>query len=284
MVIAVASGKGGTGKTTVAANLATSLHDTAVTLIDCDVEEPNCHLFITPSSVQSEPHTVYVPVVDNGACTACGACSRLCQFKAIITIKDSTLVFPELCHSCRGCQIVCPEGAISQGSRKTGEILYGDADHIRLIWGSLRIGEAMAVPLIGSVLEQGTAFGKERTIIIDAPPGTSCPVIEAVKNADFTILVTEPTPFGLNDLKLAVGMTRELSLPMGVVINRSTSGDRSVHAYCREEHIPILLEIPDDRRIAEAYSQGILMVDALPEYREKCIALIDTISGKAADR
>ncbi|MBN2417682.1 ATP-binding protein [bacterium] len=284
MIIAVASGKGGTGKTTVAANLAKTLTDRRVTLIDCDVEEPNCHLFINPAPVQTEPHTVYVPSVDKTACTACGACSTLCQFKAIITIKDSTLVFPELCHSCRGCEIVCPENAISEGSRETGQIHRGESDHITLVWGSLRIGEAMAVPLISSVLERGTAFGRERTVIIDAPPGTSCPVIEAVKGADFTVLVTEPTPFGLHDLKLAAGMTRKLSLPMGVVINRSTSGDRGVHDFCRDEAIPVLLEIPDDRRIAEAYSNGILMVDALPEYREQFRSLLETITRKAAGR
>ncbi len=281
MIIAIASGKGGTGKTTIAANLAKTMADNNVTLLDCDVEEPNCHLFLNPVKIKSTPHTVYVPEVDKELCTGCGKCAELCQFKAIINIKDRALVFPELCHSCKGCEIICPENAISEGSRQTGELHNGYSGTLRLIWGSLRIGEAMAVPLISSVLEAGLSKNSTQVTIIDAPPGTSCPVIEAVKKADFTVLVTEPTPFGLNDLKLAVGMVRTLSIPLGVVINRSTTGDSGVADYCREENIPILLEIPDDRRIAEAYSNGILMIDAFPEYLEKFNNLYQTIQEKA---
>lgn len=282
MIIAVASGKGGTGKTTIAANLAKTIAEKNVTLLDCDVEEPNCHLFLNPVRVQTDGHTVYVPQVDKDRCTGCGKCSELCQFKAIINIKDRALVFPELCHSCKGCEIICPENAISASSRQTGELHTGFADPLRLIWGSLRIGEAMAVPLIGTVLETGLTKEPTSVTIIDAPPGTSCPVIEAVKEADYAVLVTEPTPFGLNDLKLAVGMVRTLNIPLGVVINRSTTGDKGVVDYCRAENIPLLLEIPDDRRIAEAYSKGVLMVDAFPEYQEKFSTLYQTIEEKAA--
>jgi len=282
MIIAVASGKGGTGKTTIAANLAKTIAKKDITLLDCDVEEPNCHLFLNPAKIDTKPHHTYVPEVNKKLCTGCGKCAELCQFKAIINIKNSTLVFPELCHSCKGCEIICPEKAISAGSRQTGEIHTGFSDSLKLIWGSLKIGEAMAVPLISSVLDTGLSGNSSPITIIDAPPGTSCPVIEAVKQSDFTLLVTEPTPFGLNDLKLAVGMIRTLKIPFGVVINRSTTGDQKVTEYCQQENIPLLLEIPDDRRIGEAYSKGILMIDAFPEFREQFNNLFIKINEKVA--
>ena len=267
ITIAVASGKGGTGKTTVATNLAKVLEDQGVTLLDCDVEAPNSHLFLEPRIEREETHYTFIPVVDEGKCTACGKCSELCQFHAIMTIKDKVLVFPELCHGCEGCKLICPEGAISDGRKEVGSVIEGFAGKIRMVYGKLRIGEAMSPPLIREVKQVGLSNDGFGITIIDAPPGTSCPVIESVKESDVIILVTEPTPFGLHDLKLAVDMVRTLGIPLGVVINRSTVGDRSVWQYCKEEAIPILLEIPDDRKIAEAYSRGEMAVEALPQYR-----------------
>ncbi len=267
MIIAMASGKGGTGKTTLATNLARVLEDRGVIFIDCDVEEPNGHLFLKPAMDKERPYHTFIPVVDPVKCTACGKCSELCQFNAIATIKDKVLVFPELCHACEGCKLICPEDAISDGQKEVGVIAEGSAGKIRFAHGRLRIGEVMSPPLIREVKRVGLSANDSRIVLIDAPPGTSCPVISAVEGCDFVVLVTEPTPFGLHDLKLAVEMVRVLGIPFGVVINRSTVGDRNVWQYCDDEGIPILMEIPDDRDIAVAYSQGTLLVDALPEYR-----------------
>ncbi|MFC1683692.1 ATP-binding protein [Candidatus Zixiibacteriota bacterium] len=285
MIIAIASGKGGTGKTTLATNLAMSLarRNQAVQLLDCDVEEPNCHLFLRPVIEMTETISLPVPEVDRQRCTGCGECGRICQFSAILSIKDVVLTFPELCHGCGGCGMVCPEGAISEVPREIGVLEEGQVDGIQFVHGRLRIGEAMSPPLIREVKERISLRG---TSVIDAPPGTSCPVIEAVKGSDVCLLVTEPTPFGLNDLKLAVGMVRALELPHAVIINRADVGDREVLKYCRREEIDVLLEIPNDRRIAESYSRGELIVDALPEYREDFQGLLEKIfqlrSGKEA--
>jgi len=267
MIIAIASGKGGTGKTTVATNLAKVLENKNVMLLDCDVEEPNSHLFLRPVIEKEWAYRTFIPKVDLETCTFCGKCSELCQFGAIVTIKKNVLVFPELCHSCEGCKLICPVDAISDDLKDVGTILVGSSGNIRFIHGRLNIGEALAPPLIREVKKIGLRQ-KSDVLVIDSPPGTSCPVIEAVKGSDFILLVTEPTPFGLNDLKLAVEMVRALSIPFGVVINRSTTGDRKVWQYCEEESIPILLEIPDDREIAVAYSHGQLMIEAIPEYRK----------------
>ncbi len=268
MIIAVASGKGGTGKTTVVTNLAWLLKSEGVTLLDCDVEEPNSALFLRPKWEESNSFRQFVPEVDLEKCTYCGQCSQLCQFGAIITVKENILVFPELCHSCLGCKRICPVDAIGDGERELGTVSVGRAGAIRFVQGELRIGEAQAPPLIREVKLRGIVPARKNVVLIDSPPGTSCPVIEAVKGSDLVVLVTEPTPFGLHDLKLAVEMVRTLKLRCGLVINRSTIGDRKVWSYCQEENIPILLEIADDRRIAEVYSRGELVVEALPEYRK----------------
>jgi MinD superfamily P-loop ATPase len=281
MIIAIASGKGGTGKTTVATNLAVSLarRNRAVQLLDCDVEEPNCHLFLRPGIETAETVGLPVPEVDEEKCTGCGQCARICQFSAIACVKKKVLVFPELCHGCGGCIRVCPEGAITEVERQIGMVELGQADGIEFIHGRLRIGEAMSPPLIravkGHIRDRGTS-------IIDAPPGTSCPVIEAVKDCHVCLLVTEPTPFGLNDLKLAVGMVRSMGLPHGVIINRADVGDRKVTEYCRGEGIEILMEIADDRRIAQGYSRGELIVDLLPEYEQQFQRLTEKIEALAA--
>ena len=265
MIISVASGKGGTGKTTVATNLAVSL-ETDVQLLDCDVEEPNSSLFIRPSIEEVKTITTPVPEVDMGKCSLCGKCGEICQFKAIVVIGKTVLTFPELCHSCGGCIEVCPEKAISEAERELGTIKRGHRNGLEFVQGELRVGEAMAPPMIKKVREYTRP---ESVTIIDAPPGTSCPVIASMKGADFVLLVTEPTPFGLHDLKLAVGAVRVLGIPCGLVINRSGIGNDQVKRYAEEEGVPLLLEIPFDRHIAEAYSKGEMIVELIPEWKEK---------------
>ncbi len=263
MIITIASGKGGTGKTTLATNLAAAVAE-PVQLLDCDVEEPNAHLFLQPDIQQSFEIKVEVPEIDPDKCTYCGKCQEICQFNAIAILPDTALTFPELCHSCGGCFLVCPEDAVLSRHRTVGLLEIGVRDHIRFVHGRLRVGEAMAVPLIKRVKAEAHPDG---LIIIDAPPGTSCPVMASLWGSDAVVLVTEPTPFGLNDLELAVGAVRELQLPLGLVINRSDIGDRRVHDYAARENLPILLEIPFDREAAGAYARGQLLVEALPPWR-----------------
>ncbi len=264
MIIAVASGKGGTGKTTVTVNLA-RVCGTAVHLLDCDVEEPNAHLFLG-GELCGEPETISIPVpeVDEALCDGCGECSRFCAYKALAVLAKRVLVFPEMCHGCGGCRLVCPKGAIREVPKRIGVAETLRSGDITLIQGRLDVGVAMSPPLIRAVKAK---IPKEGDAILDAPPGTSCPVIATLRETDYVVLVTEPTPFGLHDLRLAVAVVRELRLPFGVVVNRAGSGDDRVQDYCRDEWIPVLAEIPDDRRIAEAYSRGEMMVDTLPEYR-----------------
>jgi len=270
VILAIASGKGGTGKTTVAVNLA-RVADEPVQLLDCDVEEPNAHLFLRGSPGKEEVVEILIPAVDGSLCDACGECGRICQYHAIVQLKGPPLVFPDLCHGCGGCARVCPTGAIREAGRRIGVIGTLTAGAISLIQGRLDVGVAMVPPLIRAVKARRSA---DLPAILDAPPGTSCPVIVTLRGADGAILVTEPTPFGLHDLTLAVDMIRALGLPFGVVVNRVGVGDGRVHEYCRAQGIPILLEIPDDRRIAEAYSRGKLIVEALPEYRGHFVRLL----------
>ena len=277
MIISIASGKGGTGKTTVATNLAISL-ESDVQILDCDVEEPNCHLFIDPAIEEVRTVTTPVPKVDEERCTLCGKCADICQFKAIVVIGETVLPFPELCHSCGGCIEVCPEKAISETGRELGVIERGYKNGLGFVHGRLRVGEAMSPPLIRKV----RSFAQpDMLTIIDAPPGTSCPVIAAMKGTDFVLMVTEPTPFGLHDLKLAVGAVKLLEIPCGLVINRSDMGDDQVRTYAEQENLPILMEIPFDRRIAEAYSRGKLIVEVMPEWQEKFLGLYRHIKEMA---
>jgi len=269
MIVAVASGKGGTGKTTVAASLAW-VWDRPLASVDLDVEEPNLHLFLKPQITGCETAVMEVPVADESKCTYCRACADLCQFKAISVLGSVLLTFPEMCHGCGGCIAVCPEKALYPGSRELGQISWGKAaGRIAFFMGRLRVGEAMSPPLMRAVmakLTQGLPAGG-CDIIIDAPPGTSCPAINAVLPSDKILLVTEPTPFGFHDFRLAHEAFTPLGKTMGVVINRAGLGDRSVYDYCRSEKLPILAEIPFDRRLAEAYSKGLVLAEALADMR-----------------
>jgi MinD superfamily P-loop ATPase len=273
MIVAVASGKGGTGKTTVAVNMAAALSRAkfSIRLVDCDVEEPNAHIFLRPIMMSRESAFVPVPLVDEEKCDGCGRCGEACRFSAIVALGAKAITFPALCHSCGGCVMACPKKAITESGREIGAIEKGMSQGIEFIHGYLKIGEAMSPPLIRAVKKQGACDG---VTIIDAPPGTSCPVIQAVRGSDYVILVTEPTPFGLHDLNLAVETVRQLGIPCGVVVNRVGIGDSRTHDYCALHDIPIIGEIRDDRRVAEAYSRGELLIDALPHLQEEFLGII----------
>lgn len=278
MIIAVASGKGGTGKTTVATNLARALGPRAQ-LIDCDVEEPNAHLFLKPSIDRTSEVTLPVPEVNLHQCTFCGECGAFCKYSAIVVVGKNILSFPELCHGCGGCTRVCPAEAIREVPRVLGSLEEGLSGELLTVTGRLRVGEAMSPPLIKAARKRARA---ERVVILDAPPGTSCPVIATIKGADYCLLVTEPTPFGLNDLKLAVEVVRSLKVPHGIVVNRADLGNGEMDEYCREESLPVLMKIPEDRRIAEAYSRGEMIVEVFLEYGERFLGLFHRIQEELA--
>ena len=279
MIISVASGKGGTGKTLVATSLALSLRGRdSVQLLDCDVEEPNDHVFLKPAISRSEVVSIPVPKVDEGKCTYCGKCAEVCAYNAVAVFQEKVLIFPELCHGCGACSYLCPESAISEEGKEIGVVELGHSDGVEFVHGRLSIGEAMAVPIIRRVKEHASSKG---TVIIDVSPGTSCPVVEAVKDSDFCLLVTEPTPFGLNDLVLAVETVRKLNIPCGVVLNRAGVGDGKVEEYCGRKNIPILLTIPMDTEIASLYSRGIPLVEGMPDWRQSFLKLMGEIREAA---
>ncbi|MBC8489050.1 MAG: ATP-binding protein [Bacteroidetes bacterium] len=281
MKIAIASGKGGTGKTTLSTNLAALLAETEkVILTDLDVEEPNSGLFIKGNLIHQEEKFKMVPRWNSEKCALCGNCQKVCNFHAVIQIVDQIMVFPELCHSCYACSELCPTNSLPMIPQKMGELREYKLDNLIFIESRLDIGQEQAVPLIAQTKKYVDGKSSDEIIkLYDSPPGTSCPVIEASKDADFVILVTEPTPFGLHDLKLAVETMRELDKKFGVVVNRYGIGNDDVIKYCRVENIPIIATIPNSRRIAELYSGGILLYPEVPEFKESLLQIIDFIRG-----
>lgn len=282
MKVAIASGKGGTGKTTVATSLVCllSAEGRTVAYVDCDVEEPNGHIFLKPHGLRAEDVCVMTPKIDEAKCTGCGLCAEVCQYNALACVRGKVLVFAELCHGCGGCSLVCPEGAIREVPRGVGVVEQGRTENGDFVHGRLHVGEAMPTPVVREVKRRVPEDG---IAIIDAPPGTSCPVVATLSGVDYVILVTEPTPFGLNDLKLAVGVVRRLDLAFGVVVNRFDVGDDRVRDYCRDEGIDILAEIPNDREVAEAYSRGKIPL-SIPRFAVGMREIFPAISGALAHR
>lgn len=282
VTVAVASGKGGTGKTTVSVSLACAAAEAGhkVAYLDCDVEEPNGHLFFKPRLRRRAETFVPVPEVDLEKCTGCGACGEICQYSAILCINNKVLTFENMCHGCGGCLLVCPAGAISEKGRNIGVVEDGNSGPVSFIHGRLKVGEAMSPPLIKAVRLAGERQDAEIKIV-DAPPGTSCPVIASIRGVNYVLLVTEPTPFGLNDLGLALDIVRELGVPHGVVVNRSVPGYNLARDFCQERGVRILAEIPDDRKVAEAYSRGRLTLSAAPGFREHFYHILNSVEKEA---
>jgi MinD superfamily P-loop ATPase len=265
--IAVASGKGGTGKTTIATSFALSIiNDISESLLflDCDVEAPNAHLFLKPQLTEEKPVEILIPEVNESLCTHCGECAKVCQFQAIAVFGNKTLVFPQLCHGCGSCTMICPANAIQEIPKSIGVLQKGTAGEIKFARGVMDIGEPMAVPIIRQ-LKKWVAPLEPQITIIDSPPGTSCPVVESIRGSDFLILVTEPTPFGFHDLKLAHQVAKDLQIPAGVIINRENGAFSELEDYCKEENLPILMRVPFRRNIAEGIAKGRNLIEILPE-------------------
>ncbi len=273
MKIAVASGKGGTGKTTVSVSLALASRK-PVTFVDCDVEEPNAHIFLKPEISGSETFFLIVPQVIEDKCTYCGKCRDICQFNAITVFGHTIMAFADMCHSCGGCFLVCDEKALREAKREIGRVEWGTSGEIKVFQATLRVGEAMASPLIKAVKKRAE---HSDLVIFDAPPGTSCPVINTVRDADYVLLVTEPTPFGLHDLKLAAAVMKELHVPFGVILNKAGIGFDKVNSWCRENNIPLHMEIPFDRDVASAYARGIPVIDAVDGLRKQFESLLEEL-------
>ena len=278
MIIAVASGKGGTGKTTIAINLALAQGREELQFLDCDVEEPNAHLFLKPVFNIRETVSIPIPKIDEKKCTYCGRCAEICAFNAITVLKENIMVFPELCHGCGGCAYFCPEAAIAEIPRGIGTLEKGAAFGFDFLHGHLNPGEAMSPPLIHAVKSKAD---ENKDVLIDAPPGTSCPVVAAVQGSDFCLLITEPTPFGLNDLELAVQMLKKMQIPTGVLINCADLGNNCVEQYCRQEELPILMQIPWDRELARLYARGEAIVLHSSAWKERFKELWEQIMAAA---
>lgn len=289
MIITVASGKGGTGKTTVVVSLALALATDEYTykpvLLDCDVEEPNAALFLQPEIDAQIECGLPVPKIDPEKCTYCGRCAEVCEFSAIVIMPAKSMVFEELCHGCGSCTLVCPEKAIHEELRVLGSIERGKSRGVEYAGGRMNVGEVMAVPVISQLKQLAVPDDhKDRVVLLDSPPGTSCPVVETMRGSDFVLLVTEPTPFGLHDLRMAVEVARgELHLPVGVIINRDGVGDDGVEKYCHAEQVPILLRIPLLREVAEAYSDGIPLLESWAGAQQHFLELYQNILTLCAE-
>lgn len=279
IALAVASGKGGTGKTTIATNLSVALSESGrdVLYLDCDVEEPNGHIFLRPDIDRVIDVDLPFPKVDLTACTFCGECADICEFQALAVVEDRVLVFPELCHSCGACYHLCPEKAISEKPETIGRVSIGNSNGVKFAGGELNVG-AMRAPSVTEATKRLAAPAE--VTIVDAPPGTSCATVEAVKGSDYVLLVTEPTPFGLNDLKLAVEMVRILGIKFGVVINRAGIGNEEVMNYCRSEYVTDVWLIPEDRHIAELYSGGSLLLPEIPGFATGLVRMFSTVEER----
>jgi len=280
--ISIASGKGGTGKTLVATYLAISLASCGlgcVTIADCDVEEPNDYLFFPYRTLLERGDcSVAVPVIDEAKCTHCGKCSEVCAYNALAVLPETVLLFPELCHGCKACALICPEKAVSESSRSIGEIFRAKSGGLEIIWGELGLGEARTTPLIKSVKEKA---GGEN-VIVDCPPGTSCSLVESVRGTDFCLLVTELTPFGLYDLRIALRVLEKMDIPRGVLVNKTGIGNRDVYKYLEKRDAPLLMEIPLDRKIAELYSRGEIFAEKMPEWKAKFAGMMRKIEDLVA--
>jgi MinD superfamily P-loop ATPase len=279
MKLAIASGKGGTGKTMIAVNLAFTLSQTeSVTLVDCDVEEPNLHLFF-PAPATSTKVTVPVPVVDETTCDHCGRCEEFCQYGAMTVLRSRILFFPELCHSCGGCTLVCPNGAIHEEPKRIGTTTISTPlPYLKLISGMLDTGNPHVVPIIREAKKMAAS---DPLVICDTAPGTSCPVVETLDGCDACILVTESTPFGLHDLRLAVDVAARLDVPLGIVINRSDGKDQATLEFCTDHDLEVMMTIPFDREIAAIQSRGDLLCRVKPEWQKAFTALFIKCSALA---
>lgn len=285
MIIAIASGKGGTGKTTIATALAQTLSEREenISFLDCDVEAPNAHIFLKPDFTEKKDVEMLIPEVDDDLCTGCGRCAEVCQFHAIVVLGGKTLVFPEMCHGCGSCTLVCPEDAITEVPQVLGALKGGlTPEGINFAHGLLNVGEPMAVPVITKLKNWDERISAE-VVIVDSPPGASCPVVESLRGSDFIILVTEPTPFGLHDLGQAYQLTKEINVPAGVIINRDGVGDKKVGAYCEENDIPVLMRIPLEREIGEGIAQGKSLLEVRPKYKKEFLNLYTEIQELAGE-